>query len=703
MKSILSSKLIASVMAVLMVISVLGTSLAPAGQASAAESGAVTAATVSEATYAAAGTILSKGIQTDWQAIGLVRAGSKLPDSYKAALESEIKAQKGVYTNVTDYARKVLAATAIGIDATNVAGYDLVEKIYNNERMTNQGLNGAIYSLLALDSGKYSVPATAKWTQDKLVSQILSKQNTDGGFTLTSGASDPDVTAMALTALSAHLDKPEVKTAGERAISWLSQKQQQDGGYGDSSESVAQVIIALASNNVDPTQQQFTKDGHNLVHRLLSFKTAGGGFAHTIGGESNILATEQALQALVAYQMYLKNEGRFFNFPQPVKQPVAVQATVVIEGPQGFITEGSVQSVTALEGLKKLTTDKNIVLKMTSSAYGDYVSGINGIEAGLYGGYDGWNYAVARDGQWIFPSVGMSDFILEKSDKVVMYYGGGGTQLVNSVTVTPAQPAAGKSFAVKVQKATLDWESGKVVSVPAGAVQVKIGAATVTTDTYGTAVFAKGTNSGIQTVTVTGYSAGKAPSVARYTQRLLVSPVFADQKNISSWANTSVNYAVEKGLMDGVGGTTLTFAPKEYITRAQLAALLLRLTGNLPASAVSKSPFSDVKANAWYYGYVVKAKELGIIEGVTSSTFNPGALVTRQDMAVMITRAFNLKAAATVDTFKDKNSISGYALPSVNIVAGYGYMTSLNGEFSPTASVTREMAAVISVRLLNLQ
>ncbi|WP_410513640.1 S-layer homology domain-containing protein [Paenibacillus sp. BR2-3] len=704
MKRIFSSKPFALGMALLLVISVLGTSLAPSGKAFAAEQNqTVKAATVSEATYAAAEAILSRGIQSDWQAIGLARGGSKLPDSYKTALKTEVQAQKGTYTNVTDYARKVLAATAIGIDATNVAGFDLVEKIYNNARMTNQGINGPVYSLLALDSGHYSVPASAKWTQDKLVSQILSKQNTDGGFTLSTGASDPDVTAMTLTALSAHLDKPEVKTAGERAITWLSQKQQSNGGYGDSSESVAQVIIALTSSNVDPAEKRFTKDAGDLIDRLLSFRTADVGFAHKISGKYDALATEQALQALVAYQLFVKGEGRFYNFPQPVKQPLAVQASVVIEGPQGFIAEGKVQAVSALEALNKLTTDKKIVLKLTSSAYGDYVSGIKGIEAGLYGGYDGWNYAVSRAGEWIFPSVGMSDFVLQASDRVVVYYGGSGTQLVGSVTVTPGQPAAGKSFAVNVQKSSLDWESGKVVSVPASAVQVKIGAATVTTDAYGTAAFTAGTKGGIQTVTVTGYSEGKAPSVARYTQRLLVSPVFADQKNISSWADASVKYAIEKGLMEGVGGSKLTFAPKEYITRAQLAALLLRLTDNLPSSSSAASSFKDVKTNAWYYGYVLKAKELGIIEGVTESAFKPDGLVTRQDMAVMIARAFKLQNTSTAQKFKDKGTISSYALSSVNMVTDKGYMTSFNGAFNPSASVTREMAAVISVRLFNLQ
>ncbi|WP_379132165.1 S-layer homology domain-containing protein [Paenibacillus sp. sgz500958] len=705
MKRILSFKHFMLSMALLLVVSVLGTSLVPSGRVSAAEqtTTAVSVTGAAEALTAAKQAVLSRGIQSDWQAIALVRSGSVLPDSYLTGLQNEVKTQKGTYTNVTDYARRVLAATAAGIDATNLAGYNLVEKIYNNSRMTNQGLNGVIYSLLALDSGHYSVPAAGQWNQDKLVSHILSKQNTDGGFTLSTGDSDPDVTAMTLTALSAHLDKAEVKAAVDRAVSWLSNKQQNHGGYGESSESVAQAIIALTSNNVDPAGQKFTKDSHQLMDRLLSFRTTDGGFAHTLSGGYNALATEQALQALVAYQLFVKGEGRFYAFPQPVKQPLEVQVSVVIEGPQGLLAEGDVTSANALDALKKLKADKKITLELTSSAYGDYVSGIQGVKGGLYGGYDGWNYAVSRQGEWIFPAVGMGEFVLESGDQLTVYYGDTGTQLVDSVTVTPAQLAAGKPFTVKVQKSMLDWETGKAVVTPAAQVKVQMGAQSVTSDVYGTAAFTAGVKGGVYSLTVTGYSKGKSPSVARYTQRVLVSPVFADQKLISSWATVAVQTAVKQGIMDGVSSTGFAFAPKEYITRAQFAALLLRLTGNAPAAAAEASPFSDVKAGAWYYGAVLKAKELGILEGVTASKFNPNGHITRQDMAVMIDRAFNLTASAPKAQFKDKDQISSYALASVNTVTDQGFMSGFKGSFDPATAVTREMAAVVAVRLAEVK
>lgn len=96
MKKIMSSKFVALGLALFMVISILGTSLVPAGQIF-AEAGAgagleATAAeriNVADATYAAAEYLLKGGVQSDWQAIGLAQAGYKLPASYLSELEKK--------------------------------------------------------------------------------------------------------------------------------------------------------------------------------------------------------------------------------------------------------------------------------------------------------------------------------------------------------------------------------------------------------------------------------------------------------------------------------------------------------------------------------------------------------------------------------------------------------------------------------------
>ncbi|GGF83952.1 hypothetical protein GCM10010912_31440 [Paenibacillus albidus] len=551
MKKLLTSKACALGLALLLVISVLGTALVPAGQVRAqAQNSAVQeetsvteatydagaapvdakvatqAASVTDAIYKAKQYVLANGSLSEWNAMSIARSGTAVPDSYRTGLESTLKAANGTFTKVTDYARISLAVTAIGRDATNFGGYNLIEKIYNFGQMTKQGVNGPIYSLLALDSGQYKVPDDALWTQAKLLKEILSKQNADGGFIFFGTQSDPDITAMTLNALSLHKDDPDVQAAGTRAVNWLSQAQKADGGYNHSSESTSQAIIGLTSMGIDPAGPEFTKAGGNLVDHLLSFALPDGSFRHLVGSGANGMATEQALQALVAYDLYLKGET-FYHFTQPGSQKPGVQAVVSIEGPQAPIAAGTIHAATAVQGLEKLAQAKNISLEIKDSSMGKYVKMIDGVSEALYGGYDGWMFAVSKDGHWKQPDVGAGDYLLQPSEKVLFYYGEYGvTNFIQSVSVTPEHPEAGKKFFVTVLKEVSDWDGSKVVThtVPAADVQVSVAGQTVTADAEGVATFPAGVAGGTHTLEITGYQKDAVPSVVRHTSKLAVSP-----------------------------------------------------------------------------------------------------------------------------------------------------------------------------------
>ncbi len=242
----------------------------------------------------------------DWDVLGLARAAQKVPASYYAAFESYVKAEKGEFRKVTDYERMALAITSIGKNPRNIAGYDFIEKIYNNERMTMQGTNGVIFALLALDSKNYEVPANAVWTKAKLVDWLLAEQNGDGGFPLTDGAaSDIDMTAMALQALAKYQQTKEAKDATNKGLDWLSKQQLAEGGFQSAgsvnSESVSQVIIALSSLGIDLEDNRFKKEKGDLLSALQTFVNMDGGISHTKGAESNYMATQQGMMALVAY------------------------------------------------------------------------------------------------------------------------------------------------------------------------------------------------------------------------------------------------------------------------------------------------------------------------------------------------------------------------------------------------------------------
>ena len=236
------------------------------------------------------------------------------------AIETVVQAE-GEFRSITELEKQILILTAAGYNATDVQGYNLIEKLANHPRMENQGLNGPIYALLALDSAKYEIPNDAKWTRDKLVQLIVDAQLPNGGWALFGDAASPDLTGMALAALAPYKNDEKVDSAITKAVNWLSEIQTESGGFyvewngGEASESVSQVIIGLTALNIDPAGRSFTKSGGNLLTKLLSYKTEDGGFKHLENDrEDNVISTNQALLALAAYQNYLQGKGSVFQF-----------------------------------------------------------------------------------------------------------------------------------------------------------------------------------------------------------------------------------------------------------------------------------------------------------------------------------------------------------------------------------------------------
>ena len=261
---------------------------------------------------------------SEWLVIALARSGREVPDSYYDSVVKAVQDAGGVLSDrkFTEYSRTILALTAIGRDPTNVGGYDLLFKLADMDDVTFQGLNGAIFALIALDSNKYDVPAVAdggkQVTRDGLVAYILEQQLSDGGWALSGDSADPDMTAMALQALAAYRtgDKA-VQSAVDKALKTLSDMQQADGGYSSwgtlNSESCAQVIIALTALGIDPAKDsRFAKNGLTVLDALLSF-ALDGGFRHTADGERNDMATEQALCALTAYARLLDGKTALYD------------------------------------------------------------------------------------------------------------------------------------------------------------------------------------------------------------------------------------------------------------------------------------------------------------------------------------------------------------------------------------------------------
>lgn len=260
----------------------------------------------------------------EWMALGLARSGRTVPEGYYDAVVKYVK--DNIDSNgrldknkATENARIILALTAIGKDVTNVDGHDLLAGLNEMSYLSKQGINGAIFTLIALDSHNYTPAGDV--TRDKLVQAILDAQiSSDGGWSLDGKNADVDMTAMAIQALAAYYkSNSSAKKAVDKGLSWLSSVQQNDGGFTSwgaaNSESCAQVIVALTALGIDPAKDsRFIKNGVSVLDALCSFAVNGGGFKHLATETSaNGMATEQGFYALVAYYRLLNGQTSLYD------------------------------------------------------------------------------------------------------------------------------------------------------------------------------------------------------------------------------------------------------------------------------------------------------------------------------------------------------------------------------------------------------
>ena len=222
----------------------------------------------------------------EWMVMGLARYGAitrETLSTYKSNLKAYVKSCNGQLSSrkYTEYARVVIALTAIEENPENFAGYNLVRPLAEYDRLISQGLNGIIYGLIALDCGNYDIPKPEGnyigevTTREKLVKTILNNQKSDGGWNFSGSKADTDMTAMAIQALAPYMNEENVKKAVDKAVDCLGELQQSDGGYATSNvkncESTAQVLTAISTINVSVKDSRFIKNGNSVIDGLMKY------------------------------------------------------------------------------------------------------------------------------------------------------------------------------------------------------------------------------------------------------------------------------------------------------------------------------------------------------------------------------------------------------------------------------------------------
>lgn len=300
----------------------------------------------------------------DWFPIGMGRYGYK-GEPYSPyitkitqVVTERYKEEGKLHTvKATEWHRISLAILSMGGDPTNI-GEDIngdpinliADGSYNfvgKKEVDGQGINGAIWALICVDSMNYQVPSDARYQRDDLIALITKRQLTDGGFALTGNKADPDITGMALQALAPYYDNEKeyiayngeektIKEIVDESLQCLSELQSKEGDYYSwgtvNVESTVQVLTAVCSLGIDPYKdERFIKNGITLIDGIMKYRCADGGFAHSFvndpdnssaqAGISNRMATEQTLYGLVSYYRLKNGLRRLYDFRPEVEVP----------------------------------------------------------------------------------------------------------------------------------------------------------------------------------------------------------------------------------------------------------------------------------------------------------------------------------------------------------------------------------------------
>ena len=167
-----------------------------------------------------------------------------------------------------------------------------------------------------------------------------------------------------------------------------------------------------------------------------------------------------------------------------------------------------------------------------------------------------------------------------------------------------------------------------------------------------------------------------------------------------AWYVEAVNYAVQNGLMNGVGNDQ--FNPEGSMTRAMLVTVLWRYEGEPEAG---ENTFSDVPNGQWYTKAVAWAAENGIVGGVGNNRFDPNGEITREQMATILFRYAEKKGIDTskrgsLNIFSDEKQLSAYAKDAVQWAVAEQIINGSDGKLLPQGSATRAQVATILMRFI---
>jgi len=660
--------------------------------------------------------VTTPGYGNEWAILALARSGyldTEYYDGYYSRVLAAI-ASRGVKLDAnmsTDNSRLILALTALGIDASSAGGKDLVAPLLSDKGwVTGQGINGAIYALLAIDSAPYGADDSVK---QALVDYILDGQ-ISGGWGM-AGSATVDMTAMALQALAPYSSQPAVKAAVEDALDWLDTKTISDA------ENNAQVIVALSALGLD---------AEDYVNALLTYyDVVSGGFKHS--PSVNLMATEQAAYALVAYSRFLNEQNTLYDMSDATKlvsddvTPTKVDKSALIakiaeaeDYTQSSYTTASWSVLSAaLTNARTVRDDENAsqgevdatTIRLTSAintltragsgVTASYVRisvtnpNARGSQIKVYFTNTQFEMNNNETAYTLLLRTGLDIRTSTQSQYVGVYVAS-----INGFGEFSDGPTSGWRFRVtrggttvfpNVSASLYFLQDGDIVEWMYNTRDLGGDVGDSTGDTGG---------NGTENKEIIEIVDDKTPlgQFGEWTDPF-------DDVEEADWFYEEVKYAFENGLMNGTAANM--FSPNTNLSRAMIVTILYRLEGE--PTVTSSEPFNDVAAGQWYTDAIVWASTNGIVEGYGNSKFGPNDDITREQLATILCRyaawtGLDTSETANLSGYTDAGQISDWALDAMKWANAERLITGRTATtLVPAGTATRSEAATILMRFMS--
>lgn len=174
----------------------------------------------------------------------------------------------------------------------------------------------------------------------------------------------------------------------------------------------------------------------------------------------------------------------------------------------------------------------------------------------------------------------------------------------------------------------------------------------------------------------------------------------------TEWAREAINELKKRRIISGYNGK---FYPNSFITRAEVSKILCNIF-DLKDIDGKQMSFTDVTADMWFFEYVRKMFQNGLMNGESTEKCNPEQNITREEFAALIGRCLTVKNYDFTDTvnagegkiFADTEETAEFAKEHVKVLASLGIINGYSDNtFRPKESITRAETSVMVYRLIS--